>query len=189
MAKRNAVWRVDDGHDSYRIEAIPNSNGIPPEGCLWFGKDVPRAYKTVEVEQENEEGELVTVEQQVPVDHALCKWIDGDHAPTARTEQEIAAIEAEATQAEAQRIATLAANPVYRAMIDELQADLVTLGLSIPTDETAVMVRMAELKAAGQWTDEHRRAKASIGVTWTAIKSAGLTDDVAAIWAAMQGGE
>jgi len=97
--------------------------------------------------------------------------------------------EAEATQAEAQRIAALAANPVYRAMIDELQADLVTLGLSIPTDETAVMVRMAELKAAGQWTDEHRRAKASIGVTWTAIKSAGITDDVRAIWAAMQVGE
>jgi len=184
MAKRKAVWRVDDGHDSYRIESIPNSNGIPPSGCLWFGKDVPRAYETVEVEQLDEEGNPITVEQQVPVDHALCKWLDGDHAPTARTQAEIDAIEAEAAQDEAQRIGLLA--QLHGAKIGMLANLLAVYGLQIPTNKAEVVAKIESLVAAGTITAEQTGAIGTIEAVYNIIEQAGLADDVAAIWEAMQ---
>jgi len=184
MAKRNAVWRVEDGHDSYRIESIPNSNGIPPSGCLWFGKDVPRAYETVDVEQLDEEGNPITVEQQVPVDHALCKWIDGDHAPTARTQAELDAIAAEAAQKEAQRIGQLA--QAHGAKIGMLANLLAVYGLQIPTNKAEVVAKIESLVAAGTITAEQTGAIGTIEAVYNIIEQAGLADDVAAIWEAMQ---
>jgi len=190
MAKRNAVWRVEDGHDSYRIESIPNSNGISPSGCLWFGKDVPRAYETVEVEQLDEEGNPITVEQQVPVDHSLCKWLDGDHAPTARTQAEIDAIEAEAAQKEAQRIGRLAQQ--HGAKIGMLANLLAVYGLQIPTSKAEVVAKIESLVAAGTITAEQTGAIGTIDAVYGIIEATkdengqSIKDDVAAIWEAMQ---
>jgi len=94
--------------------------------------------------------------------------------------------ESAAAIAEADRIYALAANPVYSAMVDELQTDLQRIGLTIPCTEQDVMVHVATLKAQGAYTDAHRQAKASIAVTWQAAKDAGLADDIGAIWEAMQ---
>jgi len=190
MAKRNAVWRVEDGHDSYRIEVIPNSNGIPPSGCLWFGKDVPRAYETVEVEQLDMEGNQITVEQQVPIDHALCKWLDGDHAPTARTQAELDAIAAEAAQKEAQRIGRLAQQ--HGAKVGMLANLLSVYGLQIPTSKAEVVAKIESLVAAGTLTAEQTGAIGTIDAVYGIIEATkdengqSIKDDVAAIWEAMQ---
>jgi hypothetical protein len=182
MAIRNIVWRVYDGHDSYRIETDRNSNGVKPNGCLWFGKEVPRDYKTVMVDGIDEEGQPIQIETQVPVDHELCKWIDGDNAPTSRTQEEIDIIQAEKLAEEQERIQKLVDNPIYKAMVEELQHDLTILGLTIPSTEMDVMVKVATLKSQGLYTETHRQAKASIGVTWQAVKDANIHNDIGAIW-------
>jgi len=102
-ATRRSVVAVADGHDSYSIEVDRNSNGTRPSGVLWFGVTVPRAYVEVVSMQIVDEvtGEVETATNSVPVPHSLCKWSEGDDAPTARSEAEIAAYDADvAAQAE-----------------------------------------------------------------------------------------
>jgi hypothetical protein len=93
-AYREGAKRIADGHDSYEIIQYRNSNGMRPDGLLWFGPSVPRAYEEVISTYTNELDEVETVTNQVPVDHSLCKWTDGASAPTARSEAEIAAYDA-----------------------------------------------------------------------------------------------
>jgi len=80
---------------------------------LWFGVTVPRAYVEVVSMQIVDEvtGEVETATNSVPVPHSLCKWSEGDDAPTARSEAEIAAYDAyAAAQAQAAAQAVMQAN-------------------------------------------------------------------------------
>lgn len=105
-AKLNVVWPVGDGHDSYRIERR-ESNGVKPSGALYLGKSVPRVYEDAT--------------NSVPVAHNLCKWIEGEATPTARTEAENDTYDAYVTEAsnavyEAE-IAVLCSTNAYRDVI------------------------------------------------------------------------
>ena len=189
-AYREGAKRVEDGHDSYEVIQYRNSNGIRPEGLLWFGPSVPRAYEEVISTYTNELDEVESVTNQVPVPHSLCKWLDGDHAPTARTEAEIAAIEAEAAQDEAQRIGRLAQQ--HGAKIGMLANLLSVYGLQIPTSKAEVVAKIESLVAAGTLTAEQTGAIGTIDAVYGIIEATkdengqSIKDDVAAIWEAMQ---
>jgi len=189
-AYREGAKRVEDGHDSYEVIQYRNSNGIRPEGLLWFGPSVPRAYEEVISTYTNELDEVESVTNQVPVPHSLCKWLDGDHAPTARTEAEIAAIEAEAAQDEAQRIGRLAQQ--HGAKIGMLANLLSVYGLQIPTSKAEVVAKIESLVAAGTITAEQTGAIGTIDAVYGIIEATkdengqSIKDDVEAIWEAMQ---
>jgi len=189
-AYREGAKRVDDGHDSYEIIRYRNSNGIRPEGLLWFGPSVPRAYEEVISTYTNELDEVETVTNQIQVAHALCKWVDGDSKPTPRTEQEIAAIEAEAAQKEAQRIGLLAQQ--HGAKVGMLANLLAVYGLQIPTSKAEVVAKIESLVAAGTITAEQTGAIGTIDTVYKIIEETkdengkSIKDDVEAIWEAMQ---
>jgi len=189
-AYREGAKRVEDGHDSYEVIQYRNSNGIRPDGLLWFGRQVPKAHVPQVVTITNELDEVESVTNQVPIDHALCKWITGDSAPTARTEQEIAAIEAEAAQKEAQRIGLLA--QAHGAKVGMLANLLSVYGLQIPTSKAEVVAKIESLVAAGTITAEQTGAIGTIDAVYGIIEATkdengqSIKDDVAAIWEAMQ---
>jgi len=186
-AYREGAKRVEDGHDSYEIIQYRNSNGVRPDGLLWFGPSVPKAYEEVISTYTNELDEAVTVTNQVKVPHSLCKWVDGASEPTKRTQAELDAIAAEAAQDEAQRIATL--TQAHGAKVGMLANLLAVYEMQIPTTKAEVVARIESLVTTSTITPEQTATIGTIEAVYNIIEQAGIADDVAAIWAAMQGGE
>ena len=99
----------------------------------------------------------------------------------------LAAAEA-AAQAEAQRVAGLAGE--YAGAVAVLQANLSTVGWSIPCDAEAVTADLIGRAHAKTLTEAQRKAKDDIFQAYFILQSKGVTNsDIAAIWALIGGEE
>jgi len=199
-AYREGARRVEDGHDSYEIIQYRNSNGVRPEGLLWFGPSVPMAtvpHVTTYTNQLDEPYEVVTVTNQVPVPHSLCKWVDGDSQPTKRTEQEVAAYDAYvAAQQQAQQYAQLQAivDSPAATVIRTIEEDidwLIEQGCPIERPlEPAIAIATIRLWALSQTTeikaDATARSAAMLGGL-SGLEDAGITAaTINAVWLYMK---
>jgi len=106
---------------------------------------------------------------------------DGTSGKWEVTDRLVAEVNAEAEQAEAQRIGALAQQ--YGALVGALAAYLARVGWSIPCEAAAVTADLLQRDLTGQLTADQKDAKSNVADTYMLLQAAGVSNaDIAAIW-------